>query len=160
MPSARSANSIASVPDPTPTAYGTPTAAANSSSKACPSLPSTNQPLSRTRASAASRSCRSSATPRPRSLNGIADGDGTAAESTDCHTFGVPRRRALITGIGGQDGSFLAELLLGHGYEVFGVVRRAPSERYENLEPIREQIELIQADLLDEHSLVDALKTC
>jgi GDPmannose 4,6-dehydratase len=72
----------------------------------------------------------------------------------------VPRRRALITGIGGQDGSFLAELLLEQGYEVFGVVRRAPSERYENLEPIRERIELIQADLLDQPSLVDALKGC
>jgi GDPmannose 4,6-dehydratase len=93
-------------------------------------------------------------------LNGIEGAAATGAESTDCHTFGVPRRRALITGIGGQDGSFLAELLLEQGYEVFGVVRRAPSERYENLEPIRERIELIQADLLDEHSLVDALKTC
>src|SRR4051812_22191200 len=69
-------------------------------------------------------------------------------------------RRALITGIGGQDGSFLAELLLEQGYEVFGVVRRAPSERYENLEPIRERIELTQADLLDELSLVGALKSC
>jgi GDPmannose 4,6-dehydratase len=72
----------------------------------------------------------------------------------------VPRRRALITGIGGQDGSFLAELLVEQGYEVFGVVRRAPSERYENLDAIRDRIELIQADLLDELSLVDALKTC
>jgi GDPmannose 4,6-dehydratase len=84
----------------------------------------------------------------------------TRAESTACDTPSVPRRRALITGIGGQDGSFLAELLLAEGYEVFGVVRRAPSERYENLEPIRQRIELIQADLLDEHSLVDALKSC
>ena len=69
-------------------------------------------------------------------------------------------RRALITGIGGQDGSYLAELLLEHDYEVFGIVRRAPSERYDNLEPIRQQVELIQADLLDELSLVEALKTC
>ena len=68
-------------------------------------------------------------------------------------------RRALITGIGGQDGSLLAELLLGEGYEVFGVVRRAPGS-YENLAAIRERIELIQADLLDELSLMDALKTC
>jgi GDPmannose 4,6-dehydratase len=72
----------------------------------------------------------------------------------------VPRRRALITGIGGQDGSFLAELLLEEEYEVFGVVRRAPSEHYENLERVRERIELIQADLLDELSLVAALKSC
>ena len=66
----------------------------------------------------------------------------------------------MITGIGGQDGSFLAELLLAKGYEVFGVVRRAPSERYDNLEGIRDRIELIQADLLDELSLVKALESC
>jgi GDPmannose 4,6-dehydratase len=69
-------------------------------------------------------------------------------------------RRALITGIGGQDGSLLAELLLDEGYEVYGVVRRAPSERYENLEPIRSRIELLQADLLDQLSLVSALRAC
>jgi GDPmannose 4,6-dehydratase len=66
----------------------------------------------------------------------------------------------MITGIGGQDGSYLAELLLEHDYEVFGVVRRAPSARYENLESLRERIELIQADVLDELSLVSALKSC
>ncbi|HSP72634.1 MAG TPA: GDP-mannose 4,6-dehydratase, partial [Gaiellaceae bacterium] len=69
-------------------------------------------------------------------------------------------RRALITGIAGQDGSLLAERLLGEGYEVFGVVRRPTSEQYENLEAIRDRVELLQADLLDELSLVDALKTC
>jgi GDPmannose 4,6-dehydratase len=67
--------------------------------------------------------------------------------------------RALITGVGGQDGSLLAEALLEQGYDVFGVVRRAPSE-YENLSALRERIELIQADLLDQLSLVDALKAC
>jgi GDPmannose 4,6-dehydratase len=70
------------------------------------------------------------------------------------------RRRALITGIGGQDGSYLAELLLDKGYEVFGIVRRPPSDPYPNLEAIRERIDLIQADLLGELALVDALKTC
>jgi len=68
-------------------------------------------------------------------------------------------RRALITGIGGQDGSFLAELLLDRGYEVFGIVRRPTSERYPNLDGVRDQVHLMQADLLDELSLVDALKT-
>ncbi len=72
----------------------------------------------------------------------------------------MARRRALITGIGGQDGSYLAELLLDQDYEVFGIVRRAPSERYENLEAIRDRIELIQADLLDQLSLIDALSSC
>ena len=68
-------------------------------------------------------------------------------------------RRALITGAAGQDGSLLAELLLERGYEVYGVVRRATSERYENLDAVRERIELLQADLLDELSLVRALET-
>jgi len=71
----------------------------------------------------------------------------------------VDARRALITGIAGQDGSLLAELLLENGYEVFGVVRRATSEQFDNLEAVRDRIELVQADLLDELSLVDALKT-
>jgi GDPmannose 4,6-dehydratase len=65
--------------------------------------------------------------------------------------------RALITGVGGQDGSLLAELLLGEGYEVVGVVRRAPAE-YENLAGIRDRLDLIQADLLDQLSLVRALE--
>jgi GDPmannose 4,6-dehydratase len=69
-------------------------------------------------------------------------------------------RRALITGIAGQDGSLLAELLVEEGYEVFGVVRRATSEQFDNLQAVRDRIELVQADLLDELSLVDALKTC
>ena len=67
-------------------------------------------------------------------------------------------RRALITGVSGQDGSLLAELLIEKGYEVYGVVRRPTSERYPNLEAIRGQISLVQADLLDQLSLVDALK--
>jgi GDPmannose 4,6-dehydratase len=70
----------------------------------------------------------------------------------------VPARRALITGIAGQDGSYLAELLLEQGYDVVGVVRRAPSERYENIEHLRERIELVQADLLDQLTLVSALR--
>jgi GDPmannose 4,6-dehydratase len=68
-------------------------------------------------------------------------------------------RRALITGVGGQDGSFLAELLLDRGYEVFGVVRRTGSS-YPNLGGVRDRIELIQADLNDELALVRALRAC
>jgi GDPmannose 4,6-dehydratase len=67
-------------------------------------------------------------------------------------------RRALITGIAGQDGSLLAELLLEQGYEVFGVVRRATSDHYPNLDTVRERIELIHADLVDQLSLVNALR--
>jgi GDPmannose 4,6-dehydratase len=67
-------------------------------------------------------------------------------------------RRALITGITGQDGSYLAELLLAKGYEVHGMVRRSSTERFERIEHLRDRITLHQADLLDERSLVDALR--
>ena len=66
-------------------------------------------------------------------------------------------KRALITGITGQDGSYLAELLLDKGYEVFGVVRTSPSGRFPNLERIRDRIRLLQGDLLDQLTLVEAL---
>jgi len=69
-------------------------------------------------------------------------------------------RRALIIGIAGQDGSYLAELLLGEGYEVFGVVRQPASTPFENLEQVRVDLELLQADVLDELSLVDVLSSC
>src|SRR5881392_598555 len=65
---------------------------------------------------------------------------------------------ALITGITGQDGSYLAELLLEKGYEVHGMVRRASTEKFERIEHIRERITLHQGDLLDQRSLVDALR--
>jgi GDPmannose 4,6-dehydratase len=71
----------------------------------------------------------------------------------------MTERRALVTGIGGQDGSLLAELLLAEGYEVFGVVRRSASS-YPNLAEIRDRVELIQADLNDQLALVRALRTC
>ena len=67
-------------------------------------------------------------------------------------------RRALITGITGQDGSYLAELLLEKGYEVHGMVRRASTEKFERIEHIRERLILHQGDLLDQRSLVDALR--
>ena len=70
------------------------------------------------------------------------------------------RRRALIIGIAGQDGSLLSELLLAEGYEVFGVVRQPVSGRFDNLEGVRDRIELMQSDVLDELSLVDALTSC
>jgi GDPmannose 4,6-dehydratase len=66
--------------------------------------------------------------------------------------------RALITGITGQDGSYLAELLLEKGYEVHGMVRRASTEKFDRIEHIRERLILHQADLLDHRSLVDALR--
>jgi GDPmannose 4,6-dehydratase len=68
------------------------------------------------------------------------------------------RPSALITGITGQDGSHLAELLLEKGYEVNGMVRRSSTERFDRIEHLRDRITLHQADLLDERSLVDALR--
>jgi len=67
-------------------------------------------------------------------------------------------KRALITGIGGQDGSYLAELLLEHGYAVSGLVRPGAAE-YPNLQPVRDRIELLEGDLLDQRSLAGALET-
>ena len=64
---------------------------------------------------------------------------------------------ALITGITGQDGSYLAELLLDKGYEVWGMVRRSSTESYERLEHIRERLNFVQGDLLDQPSLTQAL---
>ena len=70
------------------------------------------------------------------------------------------RRRALIIGIAGQDGSLLAELLLAEGYDVFGVVRQPVSGRFDNLTAIRDRVELLQADVLSELSLVDVITSC
>ena len=66
-------------------------------------------------------------------------------------------KRALITGITGQDGSYLAEFLLEKGYEVYGVVRRASSENFGRIQHIRDRVHLIQADLTDQGSMIDAL---
>jgi GDPmannose 4,6-dehydratase len=68
-------------------------------------------------------------------------------------------RRALITGISGQDGSYLAELLLEKDYEVHGLVRGAPDQRFERLAAIQDRIHLHAADLLDEGSLFDVIRT-
>jgi GDPmannose 4,6-dehydratase len=67
-------------------------------------------------------------------------------------------RRALITGVTGQDGSYLAELLLAKGYEVHGLVRRSSTETFERISHIRDQMQLHQGDLLDQSSLVSALR--
>jgi GDPmannose 4,6-dehydratase len=66
--------------------------------------------------------------------------------------------RALVTGVTGQDGSYLAEFLLDRGYEVHGMVRRSSSERFERIAHLRDRIALHQADLLDASSLVQLLR--
>lgn len=67
-------------------------------------------------------------------------------------------KRALITGITGQDGSYLAEFLLSKGYEVHGMVRRSSSEHFERIVHIKDRLHLHQADLLDQLSIIDLLK--
>jgi GDPmannose 4,6-dehydratase len=69
----------------------------------------------------------------------------------------APTRRALITGITGQDGSYLAELLLDHGYEVVGVVRRSSTVSFERIAHIQDRLTLVPGDLLDQGSLVSIL---
>ncbi|HMB69397.1 MAG TPA: GDP-mannose 4,6-dehydratase [bacterium] len=67
--------------------------------------------------------------------------------------------RALITGITGQDGSYLAEFLLQRGYEVGGVVRRSSTEKFERIEGIRDRIRILQADIHDQTSMLDAVRS-
>jgi len=67
-------------------------------------------------------------------------------------------KKALITGITGQDGSYLAEFLLERGYQVSGIVRRSSTETYERIEGIKDKIILKQADLLDQLSLIEAIR--
>src|ERR671925_1156656 len=70
----------------------------------------------------------------------------------------MSEKRALITGITGQDGSYLADLLLQKGYEVHGMVRRASTENFERISHLVDRVGLVQADLLDPSSLVEALE--
>ena len=92
---------------------------------------------------------------------GVADAGDRREARAPSHQFVILRclmKRALITGITGQDGSYLAELLLDKGYEVHGMVRRASTEKFERIEHLRDRITLHQGDLLDHRSLVDALR--
>src|SRR3989440_5368850 len=71
---------------------------------------------------------------------------------------GQPRRTALVTGVTGQDGSYLAELLLQKGYEVVGVVRRTSHDSYERIGHLLDKIHVVPADLLDQHSLTAVIR--
>src|SRR5574337_88090 len=79
---------------------------------------------------------------------GLSQGASPGGEKAR-EAFPMTMRRALITGITGQDGSYLAELLLQKGYTVFGMVRRSSQENFERIDHIRARLELRQADLLD-----------
>ena len=68
------------------------------------------------------------------------------------------KRKALVTGITGQDGSYLAEFLLKKGYSVFGMIRRSSTENFERINHIIDEIELVRGDLLDQLSLINLMK--
>lgn len=70
----------------------------------------------------------------------------------------MSKKTALITGVTGQDGSYLAELLLDKGYRVVGMVRRSSTENFERIEHLRGKLEIRQGDLLDQLSLIDLIK--
>ena len=67
-------------------------------------------------------------------------------------------KTALITGVTGQDGSYLAELLLKKGYEVYGIVRRSSSSNFERIKHLQDDLKLVQGDLLDQNSLIEAIE--
>nr|MBI2905964.1 GDP-mannose 4,6-dehydratase [Chloroflexota bacterium] len=67
-------------------------------------------------------------------------------------------KTALITGVTGQDGSYLAEFLLGQGYRVVGMVRRSSTVNFDRIKHIQNDIEIAQGDLLDQMSIVDILR--
>ncbi len=69
-----------------------------------------------------------------------------------------PRKTAVITGVTGQDGSYLAELLLDTGYEVIGVVRRTSHDSYERIGHLLDRVHIVAADLLDQHSLTTVIR--
>ena len=70
----------------------------------------------------------------------------------------MTKKRALITGVTGQDGSYLAELLLEQGYEVLGMVRRSSTVTFERIAHIQDHLEIVQGDLLDQGSLIELLR--
>ena len=71
----------------------------------------------------------------------------------------VMGKTALLTGVTGQDGSYLAEFLLGKGYKVYGIVRRSSLEKHDRISHLKEDLELLQGDLLDQNSLTEAVRT-
>lgn len=72
----------------------------------------------------------------------------------------MAKKRALITGITGQDGSYLAEFLLSQGYQVFGMIRRSSTVNFERIAHIQDKVSLVAGDLLDEVSMIHLLQDC
>ena len=91
---------------------------------------------------------------------GCAEGSHSNQQSATRSPIATAMPTALITGVTGQDGSYLAELLLAKGYRVVGIVRRSSTTPYERIAHLVDRVELISADLLDQHSLVEAMAAC
>ena len=91
---------------------------------------------------------------------GCAEGSHRNQQSATRSPIATAMPTALITGVTGQDGSYLAELLLAKGYRVVGIVRRSSTTPYERIAHLVDRVELISADLLDQHSLVEAMAAC
>ena len=91
----------------------------------------------------------------PRAASG--PGDAAGGKPKDRPSGGQPRA-ALVTGITGQDGSYLAELLLEKGYRVIGVVRRTSHDSYERIGHLLDRVVIVPADLLDQHSLTEVVR--
>jgi GDPmannose 4,6-dehydratase len=94
---------------------------------------------------------------RKRSPTTIRGGE-KRAKLTQAPQPSQPRKTAVITGITGQDGSYLAELLLDKGYEVVGIVRRTSHDSYERIGHLLERLHVVPADLLDQHSLTAVIR--
>src|SRR5690349_5449893 len=78
--------------------------------------------------------------------------------ATEARQPRAPHKTAVITGVTGQDGSYLAELLLAKGYEVIGVVRRTSHDSYERIGHLLDRVHIVAADLLDQHSLTTVIR--
>src|SRR5262249_6977271 len=90
-------------------------------------------------------------------MNGATDRLGRGHNPSGLLRTAMTAKTALITGITGQDGGYLAELLLAKGYRVCGMVRRSSTENFQRIEHLRDRIELHQGDLLDQSSIASVL---
>src|SRR5207247_3678729 len=93
-----------------------------------------------------------------RSCDSVSRARGSLRQSPRNTLAGVGKRRALVTGITGQDGSYLAELLVAEGYEVWGLVRGVDDADPRNLEAVRDELRFVEGDLLEPASLRGALR--
>src|SRR5207247_3315776 len=95
---------------------------------------------------------------RTAALRGVAGGYAGRRGGPARRPAGVSKRRALVTGVTGQDGSYLAELLVGYGYDVWGLVRDVDDADPRNLDAVRDELRFVEGDLREPASLRAALR--